>query len=130
MKRKKNEIEKKKKKCGIFFSQATVVTISCPMRFDLYPLDSHVCKFQVGSTNLDITRMKFSETDFKYDPTSRNTILDYAVSVNKLSEEDRILPYGEIGNYSITGIEIHFTRHKLKYMYMYYLPSGKIFHDM
>ena len=100
------------------------------MRFDLYPLDSHVCKFQVGSTNLDITRMKFSETDFKYDPTSRNTILDYAVSVNKLSEEDRILPYGEIGNYSITGIEIHFTRHKLKYMYMYYLPSGKIFCDM
>ena len=112
------------------FSQATVVTISCPMRFDLYPLDSHVCKFQVGSTNLDITRMKFSETDFKYDPTSRNTILDYAVSVNKLSEEDRILPYGEIGNYSITGIEIHFTRHKLKYMYMYYLPSGKIFCDI
>ena len=113
----------------LFFSQATVVTISCPMRFDLYPLDSHVCKFQVGSTNLDITRMKFSETDFKYDASARNTILDYAVSVNKLSEEDRILPYGEIGNYSITGIEIHFTRHKLKYMYMYYLPSGKIFLD-
>ena len=111
------------------FSQATVVTFSCPMRFDLYPLDSHICKFQVGSTNLDITRMKFSETDFKYDASARNTILDYAVSVNKLSEEDRILPYGEIGNYSITGIEIHFTRHKLKYMYMYYLPSGKIFFD-
>ena len=32
--------------------------------------------------------------------------------------------YGEIGNFSITGIEIKFVRHKGKYLYVYYLPSG------
>ena len=111
---------------SIYYSQATTVTFSCAMRFDRYPLDEHVCKFRVGSTNLDITRMEFAPTDYTYDPSTRNTILDYAVGVNKLKEKDRILPFGELGNYSITGIEIHFTRHKLKYMYMYYLPSGNI----
>ena len=95
------------------------------MRFDRYPLDSHVCKFRVGSTNLDMTRMLFSETAVSFDPKARNTILDYAVEVVQLRKEDRILPFGDLGNYSITGIEIIFTRHKLKYMYMYYLPSGK-----
>ena len=34
------------------------------------------------------------------------------------------MEYGELGNFSITGIEIVFTRHRLKYLYVYYLPSG------
>lgn len=59
------------------------------MRFDLYPLDEHICKFRVGSTNLDITRMRFDETKKSYDPTKRNTILDYAVEINQLNEDDR-----------------------------------------
>ena len=59
------------------------------MRFDLYPLDEHICKFRVGSTNLDITRMRFDETTNTYDPTKRNTILDYAVDIKKLNEDDR-----------------------------------------
>ena len=104
--------------------QATTVTFLCPMRFDLYPLDSHVCKFRVGSTSLDITRMKFDETKISYDERKRNTILDYTLEIGQLSEKDRILIYGAMGNYSITGIEITFTRHKLKYLYVYYLPSG------
>ena len=69
--------------------------------------------------------MVFAETELGYDKTTRNTILDYAVEMTQLDEKDRILYYGELGNYSITGVEIRFTRHKLKYMYMYYLPSGK-----
>ncbi len=36
----------------------------------------------------------------------------------------RMLPYGDMGNFSLTGVEIMFTRHKLKYLYVYYLPSG------
>ena len=108
----------------MYFSQATVVTFSCPMRFDLYPLDAHTCKFRIESTNLDMSRMIFNVTQPTYDETKKNTILDYQVSLNALKEKDRILQYGELGNFSITGIEIIFTRHKLKYMYMFYLPSG------
>ena len=36
----------------------------------------------------------------------------------------RILIYPQLGNFSITGIEISFIRHKFKYIYVYYLPSG------
>ena len=106
------------------YNQATSVTFLCPMRFDLYPLDSHICKFRVGSTNLDMTRMMFAEAKVQYKEETRNTILDYIVQIQNLNERDRILPYGDLGNFSITGIEMKFTRHKLKYLYVYYLPSG------
>ena len=59
------------------------------MRFDLFPLDEHICKFRVGSTNLDITRMRFDETEKSFDQTKRNTILDYALDIKELQEEDR-----------------------------------------
>lgn len=109
---------------SIYYSQATTIKFSCAMRFDRYPLDEHFCKFRIGSTNLDISRMEFGEVSYSYDPSARNTILDYAVNIELLPEEYRILSWEGLGNYSITGIEIIFTRHKLKYMYMYYLPSG------
>ena len=54
----------------------------------------------------------------------RNTILDYSLEMGPLKKPDQVLDYGELGNFSITGIEITFTRHKLKYLYVYYLPSG------
>ena len=109
----------------VYYNQATVTTFSCPMRFDLYPLDAHVCKFKVGSTNLNKERMMFAPPKFSFDANQRSTILDYSVEVRGLNEKDRILPFGDLGDFSLTGVEIIFTRHKLKYMYMYYLPSGK-----
>ena len=59
------------------------------MRFDLFPLDEHICRFRVGSTNLDITRMRFDETKKNYDETKKNTILDYTVEIKDLQEKDR-----------------------------------------
>ena len=40
--------------------KATHVTFMCPMRFNKFPLDEHTCKFMVGSSNYDDTRMTFS----------------------------------------------------------------------
>jgi hypothetical protein len=51
----------------------------CPMRFNKYPLDEHTCKFTVGSSNYDDTRMTFSNEKLDYDPKAGNTILDYQV---------------------------------------------------
>ena len=59
------------------------------MRFDLFPLDEHICKFRVGSTNLDTTRMIFDEAAISFDPTRSNTLLDYAIEVQGLRESDR-----------------------------------------
>ena len=42
----------------LLYNQATHVTFMCPMRFNKFPLDLHVCKFQVvyliGDTVLDL----------------------------------------------------------------------------
>ena len=59
------------------------------MRFDVFPLDEQICKFRVGSTDLDITRMEFAPTEHNYDADSRNTILDYSVNITPLREVDR-----------------------------------------
>ena len=55
----------------ILREKATHVTFMCPMRFNKFPLDEHTCKFMVGSSNYDDTRMTFSNeklvrVDYKY----------------------------------------------------------------
>ena len=93
------------------------------MRFERYPLDEHICKFKVGSTNMDINYMRFGAASFSYDSSSRNTILDYQVSLTQITEEDRIFVYSG-ANYSVTGLEMKLVRNSQKYLYIYYLPSG------
>ena len=34
----------------VFYNQFSTVTFLCPMRFERYPLDEHICKFKVRST--------------------------------------------------------------------------------
>lgn len=95
--------------------QYTQVTFMCPMRFNKFPLDEHTCKFMVGSTNYDDTRMKFDNYKLDYDPAAGNTILDYQVMIDPLAVADRTLVYGEAGNYSLTGFEMTLTRNVAKY---------------
>ena len=117
----------------------------CPMRFNKFPLDEHICKFRVGSSNYDMTRMIFDTKSLSYNPEAGNTILDYQVTISPLKEEDTFLAYGDAGNYSLTGFEMKLVRNSAKYkeipsfkpyfenfiffssfryLYIYYLPSG------
>ena len=86
----------------VFYNQFSTVTFLCPMRFERYPLDEHICKFRVGSTNMDINYMRFGETEFLFDKTLMNTILDYKIEATQLRQTDRILLY-QGQNYSVTG---------------------------
>ena len=71
----------------VYYNQATVTTFSCPMRFDLYPLDAHVCKFKVGSTNLNKERMMFAPPKFSFDANQRSTILGWDFVFQIVSRE-------------------------------------------
>ena len=86
----------------------------CPMRFNRFPLDEHVCKFMVGSTNYDDTRMKFDNYKLDYDSSAGNTILDYQVTIAPMKVEDRTLQYGDAGNYSLCGFEMKLSRNSAK----------------
>ena len=65
--------------CFFSLMQATHVSLLCPMRFNKYPLDKHTCKFMVGSSNYDETRMTFSNYQLQFDPSVANTIVDYEI---------------------------------------------------
>ena len=86
----------------VYYNQFAQVTFLCPMRFERYPLDEHICKFRVGSTNMDINYMRFGETDFSFDKSAMNTIPDYKIEATNLRQTDRILLY-QGQNYSVTG---------------------------
>ena len=44
---------------NVLYSQATQITIMCPMRFDKFPFDTQTCKFRVGSYSYDMSKMHF-----------------------------------------------------------------------
>ena len=77
-------------------------------------MNEHICKFMVGSTNYDDTRMTFANEKLSYNPDEGNTILDYKVTLTDLKPADKVLAYGESGNYSITGFEMTLTRNVAK----------------
>ena len=85
------------------------------MRFNRFPLDEHSCKFEVGSTSLDDTRMLFNNHKLDYDPAAGNTILDYKVDISALKLEDRTLQYVD-SNYSLCGFEMKLVRNSAKYV--------------
>ena len=58
------------------------MTLLCPMRFNRYPLDYHTCKFMVGSSNYDDTRMTFSNLKLYFDQAAANTIVDYKIEIS------------------------------------------------
>ena len=57
--------------------------------------------------------------------TSNSVVLDYHVSIIPLENADRILSYGELGNFSVAGFEMGLERHLSHYLITYYLPSGQ-----
>jgi len=96
------------------------------MRFNKFPLDSHVCSFWVGSVNYDDTRMTFDLSRLVYNKEDKNyqsPVLDYSIDIVELPESERVFSYQD-GNYSITGFQLLMERHYTKYLYIYYLPSG------
>ncbi|QQP40150.1 Gammaaminobutyric acid receptor subunit deltalike, partial [Caligus rogercresseyi] len=77
---------------SILYSQATHITFICPMRFDKFPLDRQVCKFQVGSCSYDDMRMQFMTESAGYlnHKTANSIALDYDIEIKLLSKEDQV----------------------------------------
>jgi len=110
----------------IYYSQATHITFICPMLFDSFPLDTQICKFQVGSYSYEMSRMKFGVSTLGYIQSSgsQSIILDYKISINELKLRDQIFDAGALGNFSLAGFEMTLERHVMSYIITYYLPSG------
>merc|ERR1711953_771879 len=109
---------------NVLYSQATLITTICPMRFDKFPLDTQTCKFRVGSYSYDSSKLLFTTKNAGYSSGGNSIALDYDISINKLASEDSVLDYGSLGNFSLAGFEMVLTRHASTYIITYFLPSG------
>ena len=49
---------------NLWYSQNTLITFICPMRFDKFPFDTQSCKFRVGSYSLDSSKLLFITKTF------------------------------------------------------------------
>merc|ERR1712241_265064 len=108
----------------LFYNTLSHITFMCPMRFNKFPLDSHICSFWVGSTNFDETKMTFELGRLTYDKEGQNPVLDYITTIEELPDSEKIYEYaGSNQRFSITGFRIVLKRHSSKYLFIYYLPS-------
>ena len=57
-----------------------IVTVSCQMDFNIYPFDSHKCKFRMGSTGFPDSLMTFEST-FSYSESTQRP-LQYEVKLH------------------------------------------------
>ena len=46
-------------------------------------------------------------------------------AIEPLADQDMILDYGSLGNFSLAGFEMVLTRYVSTYIITYYLPSGR-----
>ena len=68
------------KEKNLLYSQATLITIMCPMRFDKFPLDTQTCRFRVGSYSYDNSKLLFRTRTYGYSSKDSNSIaLDYDI---------------------------------------------------
>ena len=71
-----------------------------------------------------MSRMIFDVSTLGYIQQSQSITLDYAITINKLSEDDQIFKGGPLGNFSLAGFEMVLQRYVSTYIITYYLPSG------
>ena len=113
------------------------ITIYCPMVFDDYPLDSHVCYLKVCSTSYQDRLISYKtepfiddhEIDLSGQHYKQLTVLDYEVELKKLPENLSFIKMGRQTDFikrSIAGFEIKLQRKYKKYIVYYYIPSGLI----
>ena len=94
------------------------------MKFETYPLDSHVCDFKIGRPKFDSSKLNFTLQQLIFESSDQVSLLDYVPQVTRLPDEKKLLiKVGQLTWYS-TGCEIRLDRNVKKYIVNYYIPSG------
>ena len=50
--------------------------------------------------------------------------MSFISAIEPLKDKDKVLDYGSLGNFSLSGFEMVLTRYVSTYIITYYLPSG------
>ena len=108
----------------IRYSGEIEITLYCKMKFETYPLDSHVCDFKFGSSKFDSSKLNFTLQQLIFESSEQVGLLDYIPQVTRLPDNKKLwIEVGPLTWYS-TGCEIRLDRNVKKYLINYYIPSG------
>ena len=115
----------------IYYSAEKEIVIYCPMNFDNYPLDCHICHFKLGSYAYNVDELNFISRKITYAPTTgifrQLVVLDYNVELSQLPENESGFVYDtEFGpvSRSVAGFQINLQRKTKKYIQYFYIPSA------
>ena len=116
---------------SIYYKTGMKIVIYCPMNFDNYPLDCHICHFKLGSYAYNVDEVNFISRKITYSPTTgifrQLVVLDYNVELSQLPENDSGFVYDtEFGpiSRSVAGFQINLQRKTKKYIQYFYIPSA------
>ena len=106
------------------------LTLSCSMRFKLFPFDEQYCDLTMYEVHLPPSE-RFNMTDkalklgrfSNFSPTVR----DYKYTLNPLLEASFIVDDRKLGkrNVATVGFRLTLSRDSSKYFVMYYIPTGQ-----
>ena len=88
----------------------------CPMTFESYPIDDHICGIYFTSFGYNNERMNLTLSNLHF--IEENNLLDYSFDVKT------DYPTGNFWNHSETGLNITLKRNMYKYVANYYVPTG------
>ncbi len=112
----------------VIYSKAMEISFRCLMDLRRYPLDSHDCKFFIGSYTQNDRKMVFDtfESDDIYsDQETYGSLSDFVITPKQpLDKVDRTLVTKSLGNFSLTGFQMKLTRRVSSYITSFYLPSS------
>ena len=61
----------------IRYSGEIEITLYCKMKFESYPLDSHVCDFKLGSSKFDSSKLNYTLKQLIFESSDQVGLLDY-----------------------------------------------------
>ena len=93
------------------------------MRFESYPLDSHVCDFLVSSWIYSEDVLNLTMSSLTFDAENQVSLLDYKPEVRYLAKSKQRKYYVDT-YWRIAGFEIVLHRNVHKYIANYYIPTG------
>ena len=96
-------------------------TISCQMNFDHYPLDSHICPFQISSYR-STKETVLCSSEFFYDETAQRH-LQYSITLDKLPKKYQTYSIRKNFVYKTCGFNIILSRERSQIFFRFILPQ-------
>lgn len=109
----------------LWYYMRILVTISCPMTFEDFPFDAHVCAFEFMPADRSIDVIELKPGVFANLSRPIPSVVQFTANLLPLTQEEVLhIPMGASNNFSVTGFKIHFQRKHFVYVAAVFAPCA------